>query len=84
MFYFDADDLSEVAEQQAQARATAVLADLGITVEVANQARVHQWYAQHFGRPYPALVSAEDGIRRFLVLETCVGVRPGPVTRRSA
>ncbi len=77
IFYFDADDLSEAGERRAQARADAVLADLGIVTEVANQARVHRWYPQHFGRPYPALASAEDGIRRFLVLETCVGVRPG-------
>jgi hypothetical protein len=45
-------------------------------VEVANQARVHLWYASHFGQPYPALTSTEDGIGRFLVLETCVAVRP--------
>ena len=44
--------------------------------QVANQARVHCWYSTHFARPYPKLSSSEDGIRRFLVLETCVGVRP--------
>lgn len=77
LFYFDPDDLSAQAEAQAQAHADALLSDLGITVEVANQARVHLWYPEHFGHDYPPLVSAEDGIRRFLVLETCVGVRPG-------
>lgn len=76
IFYFDAKDLSEYGEQQAQAKANVVLSDLGVTVEVANQARVHLWYPQHFGRPYPELASSEDGIKRFLVLETCVGVRP--------
>lgn len=76
IFYFDAADLSEAGEQQAQARASQVFSDLGVTVEVANQARVHLWYPQYFGRPYPALRSPEDGIKRFLVLETCVGVRP--------
>ena len=76
LFYFDPSDLSESAEAEAQARAASVLGDLGVAIEVANQARVHLWYPTHFGRPYPALTSAEDGIRRFLVLETCVGVRP--------
>lgn len=33
-------------------------------------------YPNYFGRPYRALSSSEDGIRRSLVLETCVGVRP--------
>lgn len=77
LFYFDATDLSEEAEQRAQAKVDSVLGDAGIAVEVANQARVHLWYPAYFGRPYAPLASSEDGIRRFLVLETCVGVRPG-------
>lgn len=77
IFYFDASDLSESNEQQAQAKANAVFSDLGVTIEVANQARVHVWYPRYFARPYPELASVEDGIKRFLVLETCVGVRPG-------
>ena len=76
IFYFDPGDLSESAEAQVQARMASLLGDLGVVIEVANQARVHQWYPKHFGQPYPALTSAADGIRRFLVLETCVGVRP--------
>lgn len=32
--------------------------------------------AAHLERPYPALSSAEEGINRFLALETCLGVRP--------
>jgi uncharacterized protein len=77
IFYFDPSDLAESAEAEAQARVQSLCEDLGVTVEVANQARVHLWYPDHFGRPYPVLASAEDGIRRFLVLETCVAIRPG-------
>jgi hypothetical protein len=79
LFYFDAGDVSETGEKRVQARVDGVLADLGITVEVANQARVHLWYPACFGRPYPALRDARDGIDRFLVLETCVGIRPDAV-----
>lgn len=79
IFYFEPSDLSEKSEQQAQSRADALYGDLGVHVEVANQARVHLWYPRHFGRPCPALASSEDGIRRFLVLETCVAVRPDDV-----
>lgn len=79
LFYFDASDLWEAAEARAQAHASALFADLGVEVEVCNQARVHLWYASHFGRPYAALAGVEEGIRRFLVLETCVAVRPGEV-----
>jgi uncharacterized protein len=76
IFYFDPSDLSEAAEAEAQVLVESLLGDLGVTVEVANQARVHIWYPTHFGYPYPALKSVEDGISRFLVRETCVGIRP--------
>lgn len=76
IFYFDPADLTGAGERAVQARADAVLGDLGITVEVANQARVHLWYPDFFGEPYPALECSRDGIDRFLVACTCVGVRP--------
>jgi hypothetical protein len=76
IFYFDARDLSEEGERRVQARVDAVLGDLGVTVEAKNQARVHLWYEAHFGHPYPRLASARDGIDRFLVPATCVGLRP--------
>jgi hypothetical protein len=79
IFYFDSHDPGEAAEAQAQSHAESVVGDLGVDVEVTNQARVHTWYAEHFGRPYAALASVEEGIDRFLVLETCVGIRPDDV-----
>lgn len=78
LFYFDAADLSAEAEQQVQARAAALFADLPIMVEAKNQARVHLWYEEWFGYPYTALQSARDGIGRFLVPGTCVGLQPDP------
>ena len=76
LFYFDADDLSEEAERRVQARVDATLGDLGVVVEAKNQARVHLWYREYFGHDYPQLHSACDGIDRFLIPATCVGVRP--------
>jgi hypothetical protein len=76
LFYFDGGDLSAAAEQRVQARVERVLADLGVTIEAKNQARVHTWYEDWFGHPYPQLHSATDGIDRFLVPATCVGLRP--------
>ena len=76
IFYFDANDLSAAAEARVQARVDGVLAPLGVPIEVKNQARVHLWYEEHFGYPYRKLASAKDGIDRFLVPATCVGVRP--------
>ncbi|WP_427913050.1 nucleotidyltransferase family protein [Ramlibacter sp. MMS24-I3-19] len=76
LFYFDPDDLSEAGERAVQAKVDAHIEGLGITVEAKNQARVHLWYQDFFGHPYPALRDSRDGIDRFLVRETCVGIRP--------
>jgi uncharacterized protein len=77
LFYFDRNDTSEAGEQSVQTRVNEVLGDLGITIEASNQARVHTWYQAHFGYPYEELRTACHGIDRFLILATCVGVRPG-------
>ena len=79
IFYFDPNDLSSDAEAHAEAHVNSLLGDLGVDVEVANQARVHTWYPEHFGQPYPTLSTVEEGIDRFLVLETCVGIRPDEI-----
>ncbi len=74
IFYFDPEDLSYEAEDAVIRRAELLLADLGVTVEIRNQARVHLWYEQRFGSPCPKLRSSKDGIGRFLVECTCVGI----------
>ena len=79
LFYFDPEDMSEAGECRVQARIAELLSDLNITVEASNQARVHLWYEAYFGQPYEKLRSAREGIDRFLVSATCVGVRPGEV-----
>ena len=48
--------------------------DLGANVEVRNQARVHLWYQQRFGASCPPLTSSRDGIDRYLVACTCIGI----------
>lgn len=80
LFYFDPTDLSAEAERIVQARVDEALglACQGCVVEVKNQARVHTWYEAHFGHPYPALQGSRDGIDRFLIPCTCVGVRVVP------
>ena len=49
--------------------------DLDEEIEVRNQARVHLWYEQKFGAPYPRLRSALEGIDRFLAPACMVGIR---------
>ncbi len=74
IFYFDDRDLSWDAEDMVIQRVNALTGDLGISVETRNQARIHLWYEKRFGAGYPQLASARDGIDRFLISCTCVGV----------
>ncbi|WP_332846091.1 nucleotidyltransferase family protein [Pseudomonas lactucae] len=73
VFYFDTD-LSYEAEDVVIRRAEGLFKDLGVNVEVKNQARVHLWYGQRFGRPYPQLQSARQGVDRYLVAGTCIAL----------
>ena len=57
VFYFDADT-SWSAENEVIERAAHLFADLNVSIEVRNQARVHLWYEEKFGLPYPPLKSA--------------------------
>jgi hypothetical protein len=76
IFYFDDRDLSSAAEARVQQGVDAAMGDLGAPIEVKNQARVHLWYEEHFGYPYARLACSKDGIERFLIPATCVGIRP--------
>jgi len=73
VFYFDTD-LSYEAEDRVIRAAERLFEDLGVNVEVKNQARVHLWYGERFGRPYPQLHTARQGVDRYLVAGTCIGL----------
>jgi uncharacterized protein len=74
IFYFDPDTSWE-AEDAAIRRIAAAFADIGATIELRNQARVHLWYPEKFCAPYPQLQRATDGIDRFLARAAQVGIR---------
>jgi len=76
VFYFDPDTSWE-AEDAIIRRLDDRLGGLGVEVEARNQARVHLWYQERHGLPYPALRSAREGIDRFLTANTQIGIRRG-------
>ena len=76
IFYFDDRDLSWQAEDEVIKRAHELFADLDVSIEVRNQARVHLWYADKFGMAYPPLSSAAEAIDRFLATACQVGIKP--------
>jgi len=71
--YFD-EDLSWEAEDRIIARVQQACAHLGASIEVRNQARVHLWYEAKFAAHYPPLRKVTDGIDRYLIRSTCLGV----------
>lgn len=75
VFYWD-EDTSWEAEDAVIRRGTALLCDLGVEVEFKNQKRVPLWYPQRFGAEYPPVFRTSDGIDRFQVMCTCVGLTP--------
>jgi hypothetical protein len=74
VFYFD-PDTSWQAEDAVIRKLQGRLAKLDVKVEVRNQARVHLWYPEKHGLPYPALHCSTDSIDRFLTKNTQVGIR---------
>ncbi|RZA14367.1 MAG: nucleotidyltransferase family protein [Lysobacteraceae bacterium] len=74
LFYFD-PDTSYAAEDAIIRRVRDAFPDIAATIEVRNQARVHLWYTEKFGAPYPPLQRATDGIDRFLMDCAQVGMR---------
>ena len=74
--YFDAGDLSAEAEARNETRITNLFSDLGVAVDVKNEARVHLWYPAKFGYSIAPYRSAEEAIATFPTTATAVGVRP--------
>ncbi len=75
LVYFDDSDLSWEAEDRAIRRCAAAFDDLGVEVEVRNQARVHLWYEDRFGVACPPYQSTEAAIDTFPATVCCLGIR---------
>ena len=64
LIYFDPDQSRE-AEEVVQMRAQALYDDLGVKIQVKNQARVHLWYRQKNGFDYPELQYACESLKYY-------------------
>jgi hypothetical protein len=75
LVYFDPIDLSDEAERQIEEKVARRLSGLDVVVDVKNEARVHLWYAERFGRHLEPYASTEDAIATWPTTASCVGVR---------
>jgi hypothetical protein len=75
LVYFDPDDLGADTEDRLEDEVARRLADRGVAVDVKNEARVHLWYAERFGRRLDPYISTEDAIGTWPTTASSVGVR---------
>ena len=75
LVYFDPTDLGSEAEQAVQAAAGELFADLGVKLDVTNEARVHLWYPDRFARSIPPYRSTEHAISTWPTTASSIGVR---------
>ena len=78
LLYFDATDLSWAAEDAVIARGGEVFADLGVDVQIRNEARVHLWYEEKFGVPCAPFPDTETAIASFQATTCAIAVREEP------
>lgn len=76
--YYDSDLSEEAESKRQQAVRSSVLPEIREQVEVTNQARVHLWFEEHFGRRYEALKDTDSALRRSLFTAHAVGIRLEP------
>ncbi|MES0880479.1 nucleotidyltransferase family protein [Roseibium sp. SCP14] len=75
IIYFDGSDMSYEAEDTVIKRVNSTLPDLAELLEVRNQARVHLWYEQRFGRHYRPLDCSMDALTTYAARTHAVAAR---------
>jgi hypothetical protein len=75
LVYFDPNDLSADGEAATEQRIREVMEEVPVELDVTNEARVHIWYPQRFGRTIPPYRSAEHAISTWPTTASSIGVR---------
>lgn len=75
LIYFDASDLSYAAENAVIESVASAFSGFAIPVETRNQARVHLWFEDRFGSPYPQLREAVESLLYYAAKTHAVAVR---------
>lgn len=75
LVYFDDRDLTEEGEARVADEMRALFGDLGVALDVKNQARVHLWYERRFGNSIPPYRSLESAVATWPTTSTAIAVR---------
>lgn len=74
LVYYYPGDLSKERENKIQLKADKAFTQLGVKIELINEARVHLWYEEDFGIKMEPYISSEDAITCWPTTATCIGV----------
>jgi len=72
--YYD-DDLSYKKEDEVIKYIEDITKDMNINLDIKNEARVHLWYEEKYGKKIEPYTSLEDAISSWGTTITCIGVR---------
>lgn len=72
--YFD-DDVSYEKEDEIIKYIENLISNLNIKCDIKNEARVHLWYGEKYGKNIEPYTSLEDAISSWGTSITCIGVR---------
>jgi uncharacterized protein len=75
VIYFDPDDLTKAGEEHVERALRDALPNVTAGIDVTNEARVHLWYEERFGRPLAPYRSATHAILTWPTTATSVGVK---------
>jgi uncharacterized protein len=75
LVYFDANDLGAHTAERMEHEIGRRLGEPGVVLDVQNEARVHLWYGERFGRELQPFRSTEEAIATWPTTASCVGVR---------
>lgn len=75
IIYFDDSDLSWEAEDRVIKRADLAGGDLGLVLELRNQARVHLWFESRFGFAVPPMTNSLESLNRYASTTHAVAAR---------
>ena len=74
LVYYNAKDISKEAELKERQRIKALFSTLSAEIDVVNEARVHTWYEEDFGKKIDQLKSCEEAINGWPTTATAVGI----------
>lgn len=74
LIYYSPDIFSEAQDAYIQ-KGKEIFKDISLPVEIVNEARVHLWYEEEFGRKINPYKSSEEAINEWPTTATGIGVR---------